>query len=1204
MSGAARNDLALELPLSGVQAIEASAGTGKTYALAGIHARLIVEKKLTVRDILVVTYTRAAADELRARLRGRLALCAQVAAQAEAPGDGEEESASGFCRRLIAQALADGESREQLLRRLRLAALSLDEAQISTVHAFCERALREQVWSAGVPVLDGKLVDVKVLLAILAADLWRERATAADALAWNALVAVAKSAQGFADLMRDLHEAGCVLEPPVAESAQVLRQRIAQGDTARHSLAEVWREQGAEAMAALIEHARSGHINRASYPETRIANDARTLAAAFARNAWPEPALLARYSSAAIDGKRKKSGRSLPPQRFFEALATALAQRVQTDLTLRQLGLLVLRDCADELRRRLQCQRRDARSYTYDDLIMSLHEAVCGSNGEATARALAQRFPAALVDECQDSDARQFEIFFAIYRQRGLLCLIGDPKQSIYRFRGGDVHAYLRARECADSRHALECNFRSTPALIGAFNRLYRDAGIAAFANAQIRYLPVQPGGSARDDDLLIEGSELVPLRFWQIADTLSRKSDGMELLAGGCAEEIVCLLTLARNGAAQLRRSLEDGSRTHAPLRAEDLAVLVSEHREAAVMQRALSARGVPSVVVSRESVFKSEEARELLALLLALDGFDAARLRGVLSTRLLGCTQEQITVLAGDADAWHAQAARFAEWRERWRDHGVLSLVEEIAKSAAARLLAQADGERRLTNLLHLAELLQEAGQERDGERTLIDWLRQRIAHADKDREEEQLRLESDGGRVHIVTVHASKGLEYPIVFLPFAALRRNARNATSYTRFECTHRVLHVCAAGGEDAPAQTRERNETRAEALRLLYVALTRARVACYVAWGEIGKGSETPALATLLSAGVDPLASGAVAARLVEFAAAAPHLIACLPLPEPTWRRLPPQDQALLADVRQILRRVHEWRRMHSFSRLSAGAREITAADIVGAEDERNVDAVAAMESPALPPALRGPRFGTAFHELMEKVDFCAWRDDSPPAAQRELIERVLRRHALENAGDQTAVFAALARLVARTLDTPLPFGARLADLAPEQYRAEMPFHFAIAGADASAWLATLHDYGYLLARTHFALDANRLAGLMTGVLDLVVLHDARWWVIDYKTNLLGANMPADYAPARLDIAVRDGEYDLQYLIYLVALQRWLKTRLGAVYDYDRDIGGALYLFVRGLDRQGVNGVHRDKPPAALIAALDALLAAPAQIAA
>ena len=261
--------------------------------------------------------------------------------------------------------------------------------------------------------------------------------------------------------------------------------------------------------------------------------------------------------------------------------------------------------------------------------------------------------------------------------------------------------------------------------------------------------------------------------------------------------------------------------------------------------------------------------------------------------------------------------------------------------------------------------------------------------------------------------------------------------------------------------------------------------------------------------------------------------------------------------------------------------------------------DDEGAAAVVVADAAATTPAstLRGARFGTAFHELIEVADFAAWRDwrgRGAPPGQDALVERIVRRHAL--AVDASSV---LADLVARTLNASLPLGTRLADLVPGSYRAEMPFHFSLGHVDTARWLALLHEHGYVRERRRF--DLARIEGLMTGVLDLVVLHAGRWWVIDYKTNFLGAAAPEasdatnPYAPAALSAAVRDSEYDLQYLIYLTALHRWLKSR-DPQYDYARDIGGALYLFVRGLDARGLDGVHADTPPAALIEALDALL--------
>ena len=1011
----ANANLALTLPLAGVQLIEASAGTGKTYTLAGIFARLIVERRLQVREILVVTYTRAAADELKARLRERLKLCVQVASCD--PGLMQDEDATTdkqFCAALVDAALTAGESRAELLRRLRLAALSLDEAQISTVHAFCQRVLGDYAWAAGVAPPDGELLeDERSLIGAIARDLWRAQAVSADEVAWGALASVAASADELGRVLWELRDEHSVLEPIVATDGVILRERIAQGVVARKVLAEKWKSSGAVAFDNLIgqRNARDFHGGKLQLKSLNKHRDS------FAREAGSgeirDMVALTRYTPDALAEKWNNPGKEFQVHAFFSTIAATIAANDQAQVAQRELGMQLLRDCAGAMRERLARSKRESRRYSYDDLITRLHAAVTGTNGETIAAALAAKFPAALVDECQDSDARQFEIFFALYRGRGLLCLIGDPKQAIYRFRGGDVHAYLSARAQADETHPLTRNFRSTPALVEAIGRLYEFAGDKAFADKEIHFEPVTAAGAARSDDLLIGEIAPAPLHFWQVpsaaGERAASKAVGMVQLAEGCAAEILRLLSLAQTNQALLRKKQDDGTRDYKPLRAEDIAVLVNAHHEAAAMQRALSICGVPSVVISRASVFASNEAADLHLLLRALSDFDEGRLRAALTTRLLGFSLADLEALIDDDSGWRGQIAQFNDWRELWRGRGVLALIERIAEHRAAALLTLEDGERRLTNLLHLAELAQHAATGLDGERALSDWLARRIAGADQDREEEQLRLESDSGRVHIVTLHKSKGLEYPIVFLPFAPLRR--KNTGRGPRL-CKYRrndneVVYLCLGDATDAAAQEIEMREALAERLRLLYVGLTRARVACYVAWGTVGSdNSETPALEFLLRAHVatnaDADRSIDVSALLIQLAESAPGLIALSALPVTARQRLRPVQASILAPARQATRRIRELRETHSFSRLSAGAR---GEERGGAEDEAGVgDAPVLLPRSDIPAALRGARFGTAFHEILEKADFSAWRDWSkpaPPHAQQELIERVLRRHAL-----------------------------------------------------------------------------------------------------------------------------------------------------------------------------------------------------------
>jgi exodeoxyribonuclease V beta subunit len=1243
------SDLALALPLHGVQLIEASAGTGKTHTLAGIYTRLIVERRLGVRQILVVTFTKAATEELKSRLRARLLLCAEVAAGlpafAAAPSPDLIQS-----RTLVAAALRD-ETAPALQARLRLAALELDSAQISTIHGFCQRALREHAFFAAAAA-DGELVATdRDLIQTIAEDLWRERAVAADGEAFSALCAVVGNVEQFARLLPRLLDARERLLPQPAWSEQQARAAIAAAARSGALLAQVWAEHGERAFAALIAHAHAGNINARSYALEKIQADAAIFARVFASGRTPQPALLSRYTTTALAAKGNKNKAPLPRQVFFNAIANALMSPEQTHAAQHELGLHVLHASIASARARLEAIKRAARRFSYDDLIRHLYDALSGPQADDLADALRQQYPCALVDEFQDTDAQQFAIFAAIYRDRaghGLdalsandssthaLFLIGDPKQAIYRFRGGDIHTYLAARARADGVHALITNFRSTPGYLRALEYLYTFAGRAAFADARIGFEPVAPGGGVADDDLLIDGRPATPLTFWLApdGDEAISKSDATAALAHGCAAAILDLLTRARNGQAQLRDARADGQSDYRALEPRDLAVLVNEHKEAAAMQAALSALGLPHVCVSKRSVFATIEARELHLVLDALVEFDEGRLRAALSSMLFAYSLADFAALATQPERWRDLLALFAELRQTWLAHGVLAMLERLFERRAAGLLALQGGERRMTNWLQLADLAQAASAQVFGLRGLTDWLGVRIAHADDENEDEQLRLEADADRVQVRTIHASKGLEYPVVFLPFAALRRGESN--TYPKLLRFHSQDDGTTPGSAAAflisdkeaaeqsaarSAGTAENAEDLAERLRLLYVGLTRARCACFVAAGVFGKNGMAPALLHLLAVDDEQSAARVLPQRLGALSARAGtsngrEFIALAPLPEHSSGHWRSPAQATLGPARKATRRLRELRGLYSFSRLSAGAHAETAAgdERAGIDDEpSSAGAPATLATMDLPAALRGARFGIAFHEILEKVDFSAWRDwrgAAAPARQQELLERVLLRHALIDAHGSSLIRQAVTQLVAMTLNAPLPLGACLAELAPAQRRAELPFHFAIEGADPAQWLQRMQAHGYLPERTRFALDAPRLAGLMTGVLDLVVFHHGRWWVIDYKTNVLdagargGLDESNPYAPTRLAQAVRAGEYDLQYLIYLVALHRWLKTRLGSHYDYARDVGGALYLFVRGLDGGGVNGIHRDCPPAALIEALDAMLAAPSEIAA
>ncbi|HET7923302.1 MAG TPA: PD-(D/E)XK nuclease family protein, partial [Rhodanobacteraceae bacterium] len=397
--------------------------------------------------------------------------------------------------------------------------------------------------------------------------------------------------------------------------------------------------------------------------------------------------------------------------------------------------------------------------------------------------------------------------------------------------------------------------------------------------------------------------------------------------------------------------------------------------------------------------------------------------------------------------------------------------------------------------------------------------------------------------------------------------------------------------------EYAAAAVVEKRDLLAEQLRLLYVGLTRARYAAWLYAGSVWYGDRS-ALSWLLHRNAEGKVSNpnadAIDAAFERLAQAAPRAIVCDPFPDLVSRALPfPADAPahdVVREARRVLRR--DWW-VHSFSQLAREepGTEPDSIEEQGAEDEPAEIVLEPIASPYV-----GARFGNALHAALETIDFARWRDwqgASPPAGEEEALRRALGANGYVDDGIAGGL-APLTALVRDTVNTRLPEGVRLADIAPPDRRAEIEFHFALHPVSVERLVSLLHRHDVLRDRDGFG-TRERLEGLMTGRIDLVYLHADRAYIVDYKSNRL-----ADYSHEALARAVRESEYDLQYLVYTLALHRWLKFRR-ADYDYDAHFGGVRYLFCRGLDPSldDASGVFVARPPRELIETLDALLAPP-----
>ncbi|MCQ8130462.1 exodeoxyribonuclease V subunit beta, partial [Methylomonas rivi] len=844
---------ALTFPLSGTRLIEASAGTGKTYTIAALYVRLILGHglqgaELLPPDILVVTFTDAATKELRERIRARLTQAAAFFREKSADND-------DFLQRLRADYTA--EQWPACAYRLELAANWMDEAAVYTIHGWCNRMLQQHAFDSGSLFKQEVGTDDQELLNQVARDYWRRFFYPLSATACQAVYKLASSPEQLASALKPLlfETEALGLECPQTDIAHVFRDWenwALQRDVLENRARSLWSDNLQALLALLTQASESGVLNGNLYRKAGFADKLRQLAAWAGGDAL-DPDSLAKFGQQKLQAGLTKAHQDKTPlfvQTAFAAI-DRLAEHAASEIDIAD---LLTRHAIHWLRARYDAEKQRIARMTFDDMLNRLDLALRGDNGERLAAAIVKQYPLALIDEFQDTDPVQYRIFARLYpaeAESGVGCfMIGDPKQAIYSFRGGDIFTYLKAHRATLGKHyTLSTNFRSSKALVQAVNRVFihadsrRAEGAFCFKQQDYNPLPFIPvSAQGRQEVWVVENQAAPALSFWHLAD---EHAIGMPAyrrqMAATTAGEIVRLLHGGNAGQTGFKTPGGDIR----PLQPADIAILVRSGNEARIMRQALAERQLRSVYLSeRESIYASPEAGDLLIWLQALaEPRNERKVRAAIGTATLGWTYQTLHRLTLDELAWEQHLERFIGYRERWLQDGILPTLRQLMSDYAlpARLQNLADGERRLTNLLHLAELLQQAGSRLEGEQALIRHLAETIA-ADQAGEESVIRLESDANLIKIVTIHKSKGLEYPLVFLPFICGFREVGGRDRYYRFHDAEFNLSIDLHKSDDGKASGDK--ERLQEDLRLLYVAITRARYACWlgVAAVKIGPG--------------------------------------------------------------------------------------------------------------------------------------------------------------------------------------------------------------------------------------------------------------------------------------------------------------------------------------------------------------------------
>lgn len=1166
-----------ELPLGdgGRSLVEASAGTGKTWTIGVLWWRLLLEPEVPigVERIVVTTFTEAAAQELRERLRLRLRQALALAARdGLVPDDLPEDEAW-----LAARWQGRDERRAEDRRRLLLALADFDRAPIGTLHGLCRGLLAAHPLESGQGTEPGEATSGRALLEELANDAWRAlRQGDQDALA----------EAGLGDLTLEACRAtlGKLLRPGV---------RLSDGETLDEIRAALGPSLATPLQAVADEVGWFARKN--AKLRTALGDLAGWLAGADWHKRDEHLAVLEEFT---LDGQVR-------PDRIgeFAALPAVLAMRRALPRIGAARGAAERRFWATQAARvaAWRDERLAARGQvTFDEMIRQAHRAVLAR--PALADALFADWPVALVDEFQDTDDLQYGLLDRLYRdadgaQRGRLVMIGDPKQAIYGFRGGDVHAYLRAR--ADAGHVLELdtNHRSSPACVAALNELHAAAGegLDARGDGPIRYLPVKASDRQAGTPYLVAGQPVAAplvLHLWRDPPDAQPARRAAALRA--CAHQVAAMLADPAQTIGRRRGDTVE----HTRLVPGDLAVLLPTNPDIARLREELLRLGVPCVGGGRASVFAGDWAFELQVLLQALASpGDEAALRAALLTRLWGDGLADVAALEAEPARREAIGDRLQSLRLLWRREGVLSVVLALAEKAAPRLLAHAGGERDLSDLRQLGELLQAQADRGLGPHALLAWLGEQRRDEDgeaPDASERQRRLEAEGSRVRLMTMHGAKGLEFPIVFLPLCW------NHTWNSRQGAAPWLLPVPGEAGREARfdpgARAEARREAQDERFRTLYVALTRAIHACHVYALPPDRPQSKGTAKPMGDPDRSPL--DALLARL-GLPGATPAL------PHVEWREGWPGEAAPLAPapadegVRKALPLPApvRLRQRLSFSSLVGHRRHEEADEDSPATDEREQPpAVAPVREQAPHPALqalaavRGTAFGNAVHAGFELRDH-----GQPFVAQAALLARQLARHGVRAAGEG---LDALVPLLAERLDAALAAellpGLRLGEVPPSAQRAEMAFHFALDGQRLDALRAACAAHGEPAIVPPLAI--GELRGLMTGKIDLVFAHGDRIHVLDYKGNWLGPRL-GDYEGEALAAAMDEHHYRLQALLYTLAVHRYLGRRRPD-YSPDRHLGEAIYLFVRAAGLAPGAGVWTHRFPTPLLLAVDAALGA------
>jgi exodeoxyribonuclease V beta subunit len=1202
----------INTPLEGTNLIEASAGTGKTHTITGLFLRLILEKKYTVNQILVVTFTKAATEELKERIRKKLS-----------------EAKSAFIKGSSHDALIDilikkSDDMVLAIQSIQDALLNFDDAAIFTIHGFCRRILNENAFETQ-SLFDTELVtDPADINREIAEDFWRKYVYK---LPMECISYILKNIYGpeyFLKLSALKHSTNIriipELEKPDLTSLDGFRAMF-------EKLKSLWPGSRLQVMQLLKDPSLNGRVYGSPKTEVNQKGISKrdlivgSLGAAMDRFVDEKsvgfPLFRDFEKLTATKIKRSTRKNHPPPSHEIFNICDVLYEQGAGLTAEMETYVLYLKTCFLKFAgKQLSAAKKQRNILFYDDLLIKVKDALESEKGNILAETIRNKYHAGLVDEFQDTDAVQYAIFSRIFHsKKSMLFMIGDPKQSIYSFRGADIFSYMKAAQKADSKFTLIKNWRSDPDLIIAVNTIFSNTR-SPFVFDRIGFEAVISG--EKKESISPQFSPAFILWYLGINENADpskplSKTESVPLIARAVANEISRLVLSNKNTPSTcLQGFRRDGVTT------SDIAVLVRTNRQAQIIKKALSLKNIPSVLHNMGNIFHTHEAMEMERILLAIVEPGNERVyHAALVTDIIGVSGIEIDSAGDESLTLEERRDRFRKYSGLWTRYGFIRMFRMLLseEKVRERLLKFPDGERRLTNMLHLAEILhKESHDKKLGMTGLLKWLSVQRNTDVLLSETHQLRLESDDLAVKIITIHKSKGLEFPVVFCPFIwdgvltkyreILFHDSDNNDTPTLDLGSHAIdSHLVFA-----------QNEQLSENLRLLYVALTRAVKRCYLVWGRFNT-AETSALAYLLHHR-EPLKNfnekdNPVLSLKMRFSGKnvpdffedlkqieikSKKNIKLLPLPIEDGKAYPAkEDKKERLSYRRFSGKIDATWKISSFSHLISQRppdEELpdrdTINDFYTSTTENDLNLKDHTDIFSFP---KGTRAGLFFHDIFEHLDFAV----NCPDPKCRLVTEKLGAYGFESKWQQP-----VCSMIDRVLSTPLcieNITVKLSSVQSGNRINEMEFYFPLKPVSPYGLKKVFADYGGIDILEDFPdrlgkLSFSLIKGFIKGYIDMVLYDQDRFWLVDWKSNFLGRSVE-DYGKNALNTTMRKDFYILQYHLYVLALVQHLQLRMPE-FCYEKHFGGVFYIFLRGVDSEkGTEfGIYKDLPDKDFVDAL------------